>query len=69
MTEFKGYDLNNVEFLRQYREHRCFSIINRGLLWYNTLSEEQLLELDVWYKAWLQVTTTKIIPQEPVWLR
>jgi hypothetical protein len=68
MIELKGYDLNSVEFLREYREIICFSVINRGLLWYNTLSEEQLTELDVWYKAWLNITTTKVIPQEPKWL-
>ena len=69
MIEFKGFDLNNPEFLREYREIVCFSVINRGLLWYDTLTEEQVEELRTWYNEWLNVTRTKIIPQPPSWLR
>lgn len=58
-----------VANLRVQREIECFSIINRGQLWYNSLTEEQLAELQVWYKAWLDVTETKITPEKPSWLK
>lgn len=63
--------------LRYMREDYCFPVINRGVLWYNTLTEEQRLELDKWYKAWLDVTDRyvegidieTIIPTRPTWLK
>lgn len=68
--------LNN---LRARREQECFSYINRGALWYNTLTSEQQQELNTWYQAWLDVPQvyqeTKpedietIIPQKPIWLK
>lgn len=54
--------------LRQRREEECFSIINRGKLWYNTLTSEQLGELNSWYRKWLDITETCIIPQRPNWI-
>lgn len=54
--------------LRFQREVQCFAIVNRGIVWYKRLSEHQLQELEAWYKAWLDVTQTKQIPQMPVWL-
>ncbi len=54
--------------LREQRNMECFTVINRGQLWYSTLTEEQLQELTVWYQAWLDVTTTFVIPQKPNWL-
>lgn len=57
-----------VEKLRQQREIECFPIINRGKLWYDTLTDRQLNELDVWYHQWLDVTKIKIIPDKPTWL-
>lgn len=63
-------ELDEIELnqLRERRELECFPIINRGQLWYNTLTTEQLQELDTWYHAWLDVTITKQIPQKPEWL-
>lgn len=58
-----------LDYYRNRREVECFSIINRGNLWYANLTEEQILELDKWYKAWLDVTETKIIPDKPEWLK
>lgn len=58
-----------LEDLRQQREVECFSIINRGALWYNTLTEEQLADLQNWYKAWLDVTETRVIPVKPSWIK
>ena len=54
--------------LRIQRQRECFSIINRGQLWYDSLTEEQLNELNIWYKEWLNVTDTSIIPSKPSWL-
>lgn len=55
--------------LRALREKKCFSIINRGALWYETLTEEQVMELRKWYNAWLDVTVTFKIPRKPKWLK
>ena len=66
-----------LENLRYKRQQECFDVINRGVLWYNTLTEEQRLELDKWYKEWLDVTDRyvegidieAIIPKKPNWLK
>ena len=58
-----------LQRLRNKREVECFSIINRGALWYNTLTEEQLVELQDWYKAWLDVTETRVIPEKLDWIK
>ena len=54
--------------LRQLRAEFCFSVINRGKLWYERLSSEQIGELKQWYQNWLDVTKTNVIPQTPKWL-
>lgn len=54
--------------LRQARHDICFPIINRGALWYDSLSNEQKEELKAWYNAWLNVTETFIEPEMPDWL-
>lgn len=54
--------------LRKEREKECFSVINRGKLWYNLLTDEQVAELRDWYLAWLNVTETRSIPKKPKWL-
>jgi len=54
--------------LRNKRETECFSVVNRGQIWYDTLSSEQKQELKNWYQAWLDVTGTKTIPAKPNWL-
>lgn len=59
---------NDKERLRLIRDTVVFPIINRGLLWYMRLSEEQLEELDEWYTAWLDAPETGIIPETPKWL-
>lgn len=64
-------ELNNerlIDELRQKREKLCFPYINRGELWYDTLSDAQKTELNIWYLAWLDVTETKVIPAVPEWL-
>jgi hypothetical protein len=64
----KILDEHEVEMLRLKREQECFTVINRGRLWYSHLTDEQLVELDDWYQAWLDVTETRIIPNMPVWI-
>ena len=56
------------EEYRHRREKECFAVINRGQLWYESVSLTQLLELRQWYKAWLNVTETMVIPEKPAWL-
>lgn len=53
---------------RQRREKECFAVINRGQLWYESITLPQLLELRAWYKAWLNVTDTMDVPEKPAWL-
>ena len=55
--------------LRAKRETECFTIINRGELWYDTLTNDQIAELNEWYRAWLNVTETKVIPKKLTWLK
>ena len=56
--------------LKDRRSRECFSIIdNRSVMWYNNLTESQKEELTAWYKAWLDITETKIIPKKPEWLK
>lgn len=54
--------------LRERRETECFSVINRGQLWYDKLTERQKAELSAWYEAWLNVTKTLTVPDRPPWL-
>jgi hypothetical protein len=55
--------------LRLTRQVECFPVINRGYLWYKTLTETQQVELQDWYQAWLDVTETGILPTKPEWLQ
>ena len=55
--------------LRDKRDYECFSIINRGKLWYDNLTQEQLEELNKWYNDWLNVTDTLVEPEKPEWIK
>ena len=62
-----------LQNLRQQRQDECFSIINRGKLWYDNLTEEQLAELQDWYHDWLTLpnrygTDAFEMPIKPKWL-
>lgn len=57
------------EQLRARREQECFSIINRGSLWYDNLSGVQLEELEEWYHKWLMAPQTLEVPEKPEWLK
>lgn len=56
------------EFFRLEREKICFPVVNRGKVWYDKLSIEQITELKIWYDKWLNVTETLEIPVAPCWL-
>lgn len=58
-----------IEDLRRRRELECFPYINRGNLWYDTLSTSQIVELQEWYQDWLNVTETLWAPAKPEWLK
>ena len=71
LDENKLQSVNDVHIankLRLKRQKVCFPYINRGYLWYSKLTAEQKDELDAWYQAWLDVTSTKVIPEKPEWL-
>lgn len=63
--EIEDLELQELRFIRS---KECFKIVNRGQAWYNTLTEEQKNELQVWYQAWLDVTDKKVIPTTPSWI-
>lgn len=44
-----------MDYIRRKRRFECFSYINRGQLWYNTLSQTEMEELQSWYNAWLDL--------------
>ena len=54
--------------LRERREKECFSVVNRGWIWYSSLTLAQWRELRTWYLAWLKVTETGAIPDRPTWI-
>ena len=54
--------------LRERREKECFSVVNRGWIWYSTLTLSQWRELRAWYIAWLKVTETLDVPERPAWV-
>lgn len=57
-----------IDAIRVRRERECFPVVNRGLPWYELLSQEQAAELKTWYQAWLDATTTRVVPEKPAWL-
>ena len=56
------------QHMRNIRREGVFSIINRGPLWYETLSPDQLAELRAWYAAWLNYPATGDLPPTPACL-
>ena len=58
-----------IATLRARREKECFAIINRGQMWYETLDEMQKQDLRDWYRQWLDVTVTQVVPNKPYWLK
>lgn len=69
ITEKERYEQDNLlKSIRGRREEECFSIVNRGLVWYNTLTKAQKTELQSWYEAWLEAPQTLVVPEKPEWL-
>ncbi len=69
--EDKEKALANIRAMEEYRKQReseCFSVVNRGQLWYEKLSAKQQEELRQWYKAWLDGTATQTVPKKPSWI-
>lgn len=60
--------IHKRESIRQQREAECFSVVNRGELWYEKLTEAQRKELSAWYEAWLDAPKTGNVPEKPIWL-
>lgn len=58
-----------IATLRARREKECFAIINRGQMWYEMLDEMQKQDLRDWYRQWLDVTVTQVVPNKPYWLK
>jgi len=54
--------------LRRLRKNRVFPIINRSQMWFNSLTEKQKEELQIWYKEWLDAPKNLKIPNRPSWL-
>lgn len=70
VTDTERYEHDRlVNEIRIRREVECFIIVNRGQLWYNTLTKAQKQELDEWYHAWLEAPETLIIPPRPSWIK
>lgn len=63
--ELKTRTLNEI---RARRESECFSVINRGNLWYGKLLPAQVEELNRWYEAWLDAPETLVTPKRPYFL-
>lgn len=61
-------DEDALALLRGRRKTECFPVINRGQLWYAQLTEAQATELADWYRAWLDVTESRVIPDPPAWI-
>ena len=53
-----------TEALRARRETECFAVCDR-YMWYNFLSSTNKAKVKEWYKAWLDVTETRTVPEPP----
>lgn len=70
-TRFEARKLQiKKEDLRNAREEVCFSVVNRGDIWYDKYvnTEERAREFEEWYQAWLDVTDTLVEPETPNWI-
>jgi len=62
-------EVDYVSIYRKRRDRECFPIINRGNAWYNSLTQTQKDEIQVWYQEWLNITETLVEPIKPSWLK
>lgn len=70
------YDLAHPDVLfsdkqhfNNVREAVCFKVVNRGGLWYDTLTSQEKYDLLQWYIAWLDAWETKVVPETPTWIK
>ena len=57
VTKYKNRKAEELkQHLREERQYRCFDIVNRGEVWYATLTQEQFDEIREWYDKWLHIT-------------
>lgn len=64
-------ETSTVEEIREViRAERmsCFEVVNRGLIWYETITPNQKAELIEWYQAWLEAPETLVIPEKLTWV-
>ena len=54
--------------IRFERSRVCFPVVNRGQLWYDTLTESEKNEIREWYQKWLDAPETGVVPEMPKWL-
>lgn len=64
--ELKQNQINNI---RNRRSFECFRVVDRGKLWYDSLTAAQLEELKAWYQAWLDAPQTGVAPDTLGWLK
>lgn len=65
----KCLEARQKDGIRVQRSEECFPIINRGALWYDTLTIEQKKEMSMWYQEWLDAPATGVIPTKPSWIK
>ena len=58
----------DIKEIFRFGRNKCFNIINRGNSWYNTLTDIQIQELQIWYQEWLDAPDTLKEPIKPKWL-
>ena len=63
-----NWENEKLNRIREEREKICFTVVNRGSLWYSRLTETQKEELNAWYQAWLDAPQTGVKPQTPTWI-
>ncbi len=69
ITPFKLTDKQiQAQHLRAKRQVYCFDVVNRGQVWYETLSQVHRDELQAWYQAWLDAPQTLKEPSPLTWL-
>lgn len=49
--------------IRERRRNECFTVINRGRLWYDSLPSKMYTKLNKWYQMWLDAPSTLIVPE------
>lgn len=59
----------SADWIRSERESVCFPIVNRGKPWYDSLTAMQRIEIENWYKAWLDAPANLTVPDKPEWLK